>query len=144
MMKNEIKVIYQKLNNININLKLKYDAMKQLCSYEELNRRCDGIFVGLDRTREIKRNKLIEKLGNLKEEREEKRVRVMENQFHRFHDNVVNYTGVQFENAEIEMLEKGLKHSSYLNSKREENLVNFTAEVELTVKNFLNNDVETK
>ncbi|KAL3271667.1 hypothetical protein HHI36_022141, partial [Cryptolaemus montrouzieri] len=57
---------------------------------------------------------------------------------------VVNYTGAQFENAEIEMLEKGLKNSLYLNSKREENLVNFTAEVELTVKNFLNNDVETK
>ncbi|KAL3281417.1 hypothetical protein HHI36_004626 [Cryptolaemus montrouzieri] len=65
----------------------------------------------------------------------------MENQFHMFHDN---YAGVQFENADIEMLEKGLKHSPYLNSKREENLVNFTAEVELTVKNFLNNDVETK
>ncbi|KAL3266693.1 hypothetical protein HHI36_010855, partial [Cryptolaemus montrouzieri] len=38
MMKNEIMVIYQKLNNININLKLKYDAKKQLCPYEELNR----------------------------------------------------------------------------------------------------------
>ncbi|KAL3275289.1 hypothetical protein HHI36_020057 [Cryptolaemus montrouzieri] len=40
MIKNEIKVIYHKLNNININLKLKYHAMKQLCPYEELNRRC--------------------------------------------------------------------------------------------------------
>ncbi|KAL3276592.1 hypothetical protein HHI36_011964 [Cryptolaemus montrouzieri] len=42
------------------------------------------------------------------------------------------------------MLEKGLKHSPYMNSKREENLVNFTAKMELIVKNFLNNDVETK
>ncbi|KAL3283794.1 hypothetical protein HHI36_017965 [Cryptolaemus montrouzieri] len=142
MIKIEIKVIYQKLNNININLNLKYEAMKQLCPYEELNRRCGGIFVGLDRIREIKRNKLIKKLKNLKKEKEDKRVRVMDNQFLKFHDSVVNYTGVQFENAEIEMLEKGLKHSLYLNSKREENLVNFTAEVELPAKNFLNNDVE--
>ncbi|KAL3279318.1 hypothetical protein HHI36_016826 [Cryptolaemus montrouzieri] len=66
----------------------------------------------------------------------------MENQFHKFHD--INYTGVQFENAEIEILEKGLKYSPYLNSKTEENLVNFTVEVELTVKKFLNNDIETK
>ncbi|KAL3279959.1 hypothetical protein HHI36_017464 [Cryptolaemus montrouzieri] len=42
------------------------------------------------------------------------------------------------------MLEKGLKHSPYLNSKREENLINITAKVELTVKNILDNDVETK
>ncbi|KAL3267561.1 hypothetical protein HHI36_011681 [Cryptolaemus montrouzieri] len=68
----------------------------------------------------------------------------MEKQFHKFHGSVVDYTGVQFENAEIEMLEKGLKHSPYLKSKREENLVNFTAEVELTVKSFLNYDVETR
>ncbi|KAL3269829.1 hypothetical protein HHI36_008887 [Cryptolaemus montrouzieri] len=68
----------------------------------------------------------------------------MENQFLKFHDSVVNYTVVQFEYAEIEMLETGLKHSPYLNSRREKNLVNFTAEVELTVNNFLNDDVETK
>ncbi|KAL3279319.1 hypothetical protein HHI36_016827 [Cryptolaemus montrouzieri] len=62
----------KELNNININLKLKYDAIKQLCPYEELNRRCGGIFVGLDRTREIKRNKLINKLKSLKKEKEDK------------------------------------------------------------------------
>ncbi|KAL3290023.1 hypothetical protein HHI36_023395 [Cryptolaemus montrouzieri] len=92
----------------------------------------------------IKKNKLIKKLKNLKKERGDKRIRVMGNQFHKLHDSLVNYTGLQFENAEIEMLEKGLKHSPYLNSKREENLVKFAAEVELTIKNFLNNYVETE
>ncbi|KAL3275175.1 hypothetical protein HHI36_019945 [Cryptolaemus montrouzieri] len=53
----------------------------------------------------------------------------MENQFHKFHDSEQVFSS---------------KMQRYLNSRREENLVNLTAEVELTVKNFLNNNVETR
>ncbi|XP_044764540.1 uncharacterized protein LOC123321102 [Coccinella septempunctata] len=144
LIKKEIKLIYMKLNNVNTQLKMNYDKMRTLMRYEDLNTFLGRVHTQISVEQQRKRHTLDGKLKKLIDDKKTESLKKQLNNFHKFHDNLINFTQVHLEKSEIDLLEKGIKFNPTSNINTERNLIKLAAEIEATMNHIRVNKFEIR
>ncbi|KAK9881205.1 hypothetical protein WA026_015321 [Henosepilachna vigintioctopunctata] len=119
LLREEIRLAYQKIYTIDLKLKRLYDIMRTSLSPVSLDHIRQDIFHQVDYTRNKKSLVINKKIKNLKLQ---KNLVVSDSQTYAIHDfkpPVLNFTNIVFDNKEMELLSKGFKFNiSPSNSKQ--------------------------
>ncbi|KAK9869171.1 hypothetical protein WA026_002920 [Henosepilachna vigintioctopunctata] len=119
LLREEIRLAYQKIYTIDLKLKQLYDIMRTSLSSVSLDHILQDIFHQVDYTRNKKSLVINKKIENLKLQ---KNLVASDSQSYAIHDfkpPVLNFTNIVFDNKEMELLSKGFKFNiSPSNSKQ--------------------------